>query len=284
MSKDTKQPKGKLLRTPQSMDNLRTNKTKGYYIFSPFVRIYHWTMVICVLILFFTGLYIGNPALLGKLGEPTYVVGHFLSMENIRKLHFFAAFILTTASILRLYGALVEKGDRLFPRFWRKEFYEGAWWAVKHYLFVKTDERFYLRNQLARFSYLAIYVMIFILIITGAAMYSQIYPNVFYAQLFAPINDFLTEYGTHQVHHILSLILILFVIIHVYLAFRADLTEHNGEISSMFSGIKYFPADVVPYDIHDILDNKADIESNLQRCTKEHLDWKQQQRNEAAAK
>ncbi len=229
---------------------------KGYYIFSPFLRIFHWVMAASVFTLFATGLYIGDPGFSALAGaEPTIAVGSWFSMENIRKIHFIAGFILIAVFILRIYGAIFYAGDRLLPKFNQKRYWAGITHTIKHYLFFpEKEETFVLRNSLARTSYLAVYILFFIEIVTGLAMYSMVNPNSWLAMLFNPVNHLFTEYQVHIIHHYVAWCFILFAIIHVYLAFRADVVEKNGEVSSMISGYKYFPHD--PEDIEDLRDGK----------------------------
>ena len=230
-----------------------------YYIFSPFLRIFHWVMFGTVMVLFATGLYIGDPAFGALPGrEPTFVVGDLFSMETVRKVHFIAAALLLVSLIIRVYGFIINRGDRLFPHFWKKSFWSDMWYQFKHYLMVPSDEeRIFLRNPLARTSYTLVYVMLFLLALTGLAMYSQINPNTPLAFIFNPINGFLTEYGSHYIHHILAWLVILFAIIHVYMVWRAERTERNGELSSMLSGVKFF--DELPKDFGDIANEESEV-------------------------
>ena len=90
-----------------------------YYLFSPFLRIFHWIMVAAILTLFVTGLLITRPV--GLLAEdPSSTM---LTVDMIRSIHFLAAFIFCAAFILRIYGFIVNKGDRLFPHFWEGRFF-----------------------------------------------------------------------------------------------------------------------------------------------------------------
>lgn len=90
---------------------MKQNDLRAYYVFSPFTRLFHWIMVVAMVVLFFTGLYIGNPFYIGTQGiEPTYAVNHLFSMENMRYNHFVAAYILVASLILRVYGWLINKG------------------------------------------------------------------------------------------------------------------------------------------------------------------------------
>lgn len=225
---------------------------KAYYLFSPWLRTFHWIMALCVFVLFATGLYIGDPGFSGFVGrEPTFAVTGWFSMETIRRIHFFAGFVLIASFILRIYGAWLCKGDRLLPRFNQKMFWTGIVATFKHYLFIPVEkEPVYLRNSLARLSYLIIYCLFFAEILTGLAMFSMVHPTSWLAMIFNPVNLLFGEYGVHLIHHYAAWGFILFAIAHIYLGFRADYMEANGEISSMISGSKYYEED--PEDVGDI--------------------------------
>lgn len=228
---------------------------KGYKVFSPFLRIFHWTMVLSVIILFFTGLYIGDPTFGGFIGvEPTFAVDSATSMSFIRKIHFATAFIFIASFILRFYGAFINKGDRLVPKFWHVEFWEGIVWALKHYLFMKVDQRFYLRNSLARFAYAMAYTLILVIAISGLAMYVAVFPDTVIGKVFRPLVSLVGEYNLHLVHHVFAWFMIIFAIVHFYMLLRCDITEKNSEFSSMISGVKYYS--VEPFDLQDIETDK----------------------------
>lgn len=227
-----------------------------YRVFSPWLRIFHWVMVLCIFVLFLTGLYIGNPGYIGTQGkEPTYAVESLFSMESIRYIHFVAAWILTAAVILRIYGFIINRGDRLLPKVWTKLYWDNLAETTLHYLFMKRHHQTVLRNSLARTSYLGLYVLLFLEIVTGFAMYFMINPNGMGAAIFGPVNHFFVdEYIVHLIHHYIAWAFIVFAVIHVYMAFRADMMEQEGEISSMFSGVKFLKHE--PADIGDIVDGK----------------------------
>ena len=227
---------------------------KQYYLFSPFLRLFHWIMVVSIIVLFATGLYIGNPAYIGTQGlEATYAVSASFSMETIRMIHFITAYIFMASLILRIYGAVINKGDRLFPRPWTFEYWLGTIDVALHYAFIIPAHRPYLRNHMARAGYASVYAMIFVEAVTGFAMYVMINPNQWGAKIFGPINHWLVnEYIVHLIHHYAAWFIILFAIVHIYMAVRADCMEKSGEISSMFSGVKYLHEE--PDDAGDISD------------------------------
>lgn len=222
-------------------------KRKEYYLFSPFLRIFHWIMVLMILILFATGLLITKPAQV-LTPEPTYTI---TSLDLVRDIHFVAAFIFCAAFILRIYGFIVNKGDRLFPRVWEGHFYEETVDVALHYMLLKPHHASFLRNPLARMSYAGLYVLVFIEILTGFAMYFMNNPNGTGAALFGWVNIILGgEMMTHIVHHYVAWFIILFAIGHLYMVIRAEFMEGESEVSSMFSGCKILAH--VPKDANEL--------------------------------
>ena len=210
-------------------------KRKEFYLFSPFLRIFHWIMVTMILILFATGILITKP-LQVMTPEPFLTI---TSMDLVRDIHFVAAFILCASLILRVYGFAINRGDRLFPRFWEGHFYEETVDVALHYMLLKKEHASYLRNPMARASYAMLYVLLAIEIFTGFAMYFMNKPNGTGAALFGWVNTILgSEMMTHLVHHYVAWFIILFAIGHLYMVVRAEFMEGESEVSSMFSGSK----------------------------------------------
>ena len=81
---------------------IHTDK-KAYVVFSLWLRIFHWTMVLSVTALFWTGLYIGDPGFAAITGhpEPTFAIDGWFAMETMRRIHFIAGVILTFSFIFR---------------------------------------------------------------------------------------------------------------------------------------------------------------------------------------
>ena len=232
----------------------REEKVKVYYLFSPALRVFHWVMAACIITLFVTGLLITKPV--GILSnEPTNTV---LSVYWVRNIHFLAAFTLCAAFILRVYGYATNKGDRLFPRLLDPNYYKDLIDVGLHYMFIKPTHKPYLRNPIARMSYAFLYFMLAVEILTGFAMYFMYEPDGNGGRLFGWVNELLgTEMMTHYVHHYAAWIIILFIIGHVYMVFRADYMEAEGEASSMISGVKLIPH--TPADVAEIEDVKGRV-------------------------
>lgn len=213
-----------------------------YRVLSPGLRFCHWIWVTCMLVLFFTGLYIGDPMFIGTQGnEPTFAVTYLFSMESIRSLHFMAAFIFIACILLRLYLFFTYPGNRLFPNFFTRQYWRGLGVMLGYYSFLRSSHPTYIRNPIAGTAYLLVYVLMMMQIVTGLAMYAMIRPESLLAILLAPINSWLgNEYTTHVVHHTINWIFSIFVLIHVYLVIYNDIVEKSGELSSIMSGRKYF--------------------------------------------
>ena len=215
---------------------------KIYRVFSPGVRFCHWIIALCMVVLFVTGLYIGNPGYIGTQGqEPTMAVTRLFSMEMIRYIHFIAAAVFIAALVVRFYLLFTYRGNRLFPNFFSREYYKGALEVMLYYGFLKKSHKHYLRNPLAATTYVGIYVLMILEAVTGLAMYVMIRPNSFWAGIFGPVNNILgNEYITHIVHHGIAWVFAVFLIAHIYLVFLNDVVEQSGELSSIVSGQKHF--------------------------------------------
>jgi Ni/Fe-hydrogenase 1 B-type cytochrome subunit len=188
-----------------------------------------------IVILFATGLLITKPMDVAVV-EPVFSV---TSMDLVRDIHFTSAFILCASLILKIYGFIINKGDRLFPRVWEGHFYEETVDVALHYMMLRGHHASFLRNPLARGSYAALYVLLAIEILTGFAMYFMTNPSSTGGMLFGWVNVLVgSEMMSHYIHHYVAWFIILFAIGHLYMVIRAEFMEGESEISSMFSGKK----------------------------------------------
>ena len=208
------------------------------------LRVTHWISAGCIVALAVTGLYIGSPYV-STWGEAS---GHFL-MGRARFAHFVAAAIIVGAAILRVYwlfaGGKFAGWKALFP-------VRGRDWVnlgrmVKHYLLVHQERMpHYLgHHPLQQLSYTAIYLIVAVQTLTGFTMYGLSNPGGLIYTLFGWVGPALGGYQNARFwHHVLTWVLVTFVPLHVYLAFRADVVEREGEMSSIFSGGRFVRADI----------------------------------------
>jgi Ni/Fe-hydrogenase 1 B-type cytochrome subunit len=93
-------------------------------------------------------------------------------------------------------------------------------------------------NPLAGLTYIAIYVLFLLQVVTGFALYSMGLPASIWATLFGWM---ITAFGAQPVrltHDIVMYLLIAFTIHHVYSAILIDVEERSGLLSSIVTGFK----------------------------------------------
>ena len=126
---------------------------------------------LCIVVLFATGLYIGNPFVVPAVSEEAHF---FFLMGWARYIHFIAAFLFTANLLMRAYWFL--KGEpyaRTNPL--RRAFWRGLVETLKSYLFLKNRKPHYIgHNPLAELSYL-IFIGLgsVIMVLTGFVLYFE---------------------------------------------------------------------------------------------------------------
>jgi Ni/Fe-hydrogenase b-type cytochrome subunit len=204
----------------------------------------HWLAALSIVVLIVTGFYIGKPYFMTS-GEAS---DHYL-MGWMRFWHFAAAGVLVATAIVRTYwlfaGSKFESWRALFPVTGRD--WVNAFRVIKKYLMVRQDrEPHYLgHNPFQQFFYTGIYGVALLQVLTGFALYGLSDPGGWFYQVFGWQTLFLGGVPVVRfIHHVLAWAFPLFILIHVYLALRADVMERQGTISSIFSGGKWLRDDV----------------------------------------
>ncbi|WP_394231542.1 Ni/Fe-hydrogenase, b-type cytochrome subunit [Niallia oryzisoli] len=208
------------------------------YVWELPVRIFHWLNVIAIILLMLTGFYIGNPIVGASVHEEAY---YSFVMGWIRYIHFFAAFLFSLNLLFRFYWAF--KGNKYSTSnpfkivFWR-EIFE----TVKYYLFLRNKKPHYVgHNPLAQLSYwIFIGLGSVLMAFTGFYMYVEPQPETFIGKVFAwvPILFGGSSFAVRSLHHIGAWGFMVFMLIHIYMAFREDYMQRNGTMSSIFTGYK----------------------------------------------
>jgi len=90
----------------------------------------------------------------------------------------------------------------------------------------------------AGLAYGAVFVIQFVMVVTGLALYTVYAPT---HSVFRAFGFLISLFGglqiVHLIHHIGMWLLLVFMVIHIYLAVLFSVTERS-EIDSMFSGYK----------------------------------------------
>lgn len=211
------------------------------YVYEVPVRIWHWVMALCMVVLAITGYLIGTP-LQSVSGEAS---DHFL-FGYIRFAHFAAAYLFAVMFLMRVFWAFAGN------RFAREIFVvplnmlSASWWQgffsqAKYYLFMRRQAQPWQgHNPIAALAMFFVYVLGSVFMIcTGFAMYGEgLGRNSWAFKGFSSWVLPLLGYSqnVHTLHHLGMWFLILFTIIHLYMAIREDIMSGETIISAMIDG------------------------------------------------
>lgn len=206
------------------------------------LRVMHWIAALAIVVLAVTGLYIGKPYFVTS-GDTE---AHFL-MGWMRFIHFTAAGFLVMTGLVRAYwlfaGNRYERLSALFPV--RAEDRRNLFRQIRAYLLVRPEDAppYLGHNPLQQLSYTGLYLVTALQVVTGFALYGQSNPGgLFYdaTNWIGPVLGGMTH--VRFLHHILTWVFAIYLPVHVYLAIRSDILEHNSAISAMISGGRIVPA------------------------------------------
>ncbi len=208
------------------------------YVFEAPVRIWHWLHALSVVVLSVTGYLIANPlpSIGGEASE------HFL-MGNLRMIHFIAAYVFAIGFAVRIYWGFVgNKYSRelLYLPVWRREWWRALFEEVKYYLFLRRDPPHSdAHNALAQSAMWVFNTLLgLFMIVSGFALYGEGLGLGSWADTgFGWAIPLLG--GSQQVRmlHIFGMwLFIVFTIIHIYMAIRADIMSSQSSVSTIISG------------------------------------------------
>ena len=217
-------------------------RRKAVYVFEAPVRIWHWLHALSIVVLCITGYLIANP--LPSIGGEAN--DHFI-MGNLRMIHFIAGYVFAIGFAVRLYWAFVgnEYSRELFYLpVWRGSWWRDLWEEIKYYSFMRRDPPESLaHNALAQAAMWFFNVVLgLFLIFTGFALYSEGLGLGSWADTwFGWVIPLMGDSQTVRMWHIFAMwLLIAFVIIHVYMAIRADIMGRQSSVSAIISGWRTF--------------------------------------------
>jgi Ni/Fe-hydrogenase 1 B-type cytochrome subunit len=214
------------------------------YVWELPVRVSHWFIFLPVVVLSFTGYYMHNPFIVGKSGTT------FL-MATIRFIHVVAGFVFISAFLLRLYWFFMGNSWsnwRAFVPIHRRQ-WRGMGGMVAYYSFLRKDLAHHVgHNALAAVTYLWMFTLMFIEIITGLTLYTQVRGKWVLGWLFSWIPGVIDIQHIRLMHFCIMFAFFVFVIHHVYSAVLVSWEERNGLIESIFTGYKFVPKDELEED------------------------------------
>ncbi|MGL4279677.1 MAG: Ni/Fe-hydrogenase, b-type cytochrome subunit [Albidovulum sp.] len=222
------------------------SRQTSVYVYEAPVRIWHWVNAAAILTLMVTGYFIGSPLPSMGTGEAydQFIFGY------IRFVHFAAGMILTVGFFGRVYWAVVGNHHSrqlfYFP-FWSGEYWREVLYEVRWYLFLAKEPKKYVGHnplaQLAMFFFITLGVSF--MIITGMALYAEgagqgsIFDTLFGWVLGLVQNS----QRLHTLHHLGMWWIVVFMIVHIYVAIREDIMSRQSIVSTMISGHRTFKDD-----------------------------------------
>lgn len=212
---------------------------KRVYVWEFPVRLTHWINVLSIASLSITGYYIGNP-FIHAISTEQYIMGW------MRFIHFVAAYLFTVSFLLRIYWSLA--GNRyaswmVFFPFSKRRLMQIVE-SVKFYALISKKQSHMMgHSAIAGLTYLFIYLLFLVEIITGFALYSQSHYGMIRTLMGGWLLDIISVQTIRLYHHLITWVLIVFAIVHVYVAWFVDIHERNGIIGSIFGGYKFVTKD-----------------------------------------
>ncbi len=220
-------------------------------VWSGMLRFQHWANMFLIIAMTLTGYYIMDPYYRPTGGDVGYMMGW------IRLIHFVAGFLWIALGISRVVLAFTSKDRQMRWRaFWplnNKQDFKNLLGIIQYYAFIKRHGPLFLaHNPLQQLSYTGIYVLCLAQMVTGMTLYGLAnQTNWFWIMMAYPAH----WWGIpviRLIHAVIMYIIWAFVIIHVYLAVRADALERHGGVSSMFNGAVWMRRGARPVDAPEI--------------------------------
>lgn len=225
------------------------------YVWEWPVRMTHWCTAYAILVLAFTGYYLGHPYVI-----VTGSAGRSFLMGWAKVVHFYAAIVFSLSVLSRIawmfFGNSYARWNKFIPVTRRR--LRGLLPTLRYYLFqLRQPPGFVGHNPLAGFTYTFVFLMFLVMITTGLALYTVS------ADVHSPFRAFrflLPLYGGAQparfLHHVTMWLILAFAVHHVYSSVLMSQVEARGTVESMASGYKFVPCEDLVYSGYRYLDPK----------------------------
>jgi Ni/Fe-hydrogenase 1 B-type cytochrome subunit len=211
------------------------------YVWQYPLRLVHWGIVISILVLSVTGYYIHDPYIIGQTQHP-FLMGWFRFVHESFGMLFLALFL------VRLYlfftGNKWEGWRQFIPL--SKDRFREMWEVTRFYAFVRPTPISKIgHNQMAALSYVGIYALILVEIVTGLVMYQRLLDNAFLRVLVGWLPRLISLQNLRLIHFGLMYVFFAFAVFHVHLCMLVSRAEKRGLMDSIFIGYKIIPVEEV---------------------------------------
>jgi Ni/Fe-hydrogenase 1 B-type cytochrome subunit len=204
------------------------------YVWEWPVRFTHWVNAVSIVILCFTGIYIGTPFIYAPPGEP-------FVMSIMRFIHFVAAYFFAASFWLRIYWFFVGNQYARWGDFipLTKQQWKYIFDDIRYYTFVKKEIHHRAgHHSLAAFTYLGLFLLFHLEIVTGFALQSVSHHGWVYKLMGGWFLPFISAQTLRLIHHLVMWLVIVFAMTHIYIGWFIDIVEKNAGMSSIFGGYK----------------------------------------------
>jgi len=216
-----------------------TQKYLGIKEWSASLRINHWCVAVSIFVLIVTGFYIADPFTISS-GE---TVDKFF-MGNVRFVHILFGTFLIFLSIWRLYLAFFSRFHADWRDFLAWTDIKASIEQIKFYLLISEHpEKKYLYGPMQALAYtgcwfLGVVTTVTGLILMGAGYHAGLTSMASF--VLKPIENLLGGLAmVRYIHHVFTWLFILFIIVHIYMAFWYDAVLKQGTVSSMIGGTTF---------------------------------------------
>ena len=215
------------------------------YVWQYPLRLVHWGLVISIGVLSVTGYYIHDPFIVGQSHRP-FLMAWFRFVHEAFGMLFLAFFLLR---VYLFFGGNKWEGWRQFLPLSKDRFRE-MWEVTRFYAFIRpTPVSKIGHNQMAAFSYLGLYSLILVEILTGLVLYQRLLHNAVLLAMVGWIPRLIGVQYLRLIHFFLMYVFIAFGIFHVHLCMLVSRAEKRGLMDSMFIGYKIIPVDEVEEEL-----------------------------------
>lgn len=208
---------------------------KRVYVWEWPVRLTHWMNVLCIIILSFTGFYIGYPFLAAPFTD------EYPLMAIMRFIHFLFAYAFTMSFIIRIYWTFAGNEYANLGEFipLSKKVWKEMWGDIKFYLFLQKEHPHRAgHHTLAGVTYVSLFLLFLFEIGTGFVLYSQGHQGLVSTLMGGWVLNYISVQTIRLLHHLVMWLIIIFAMVHVYIGWYNDIVDRNSIISSIFSGYK----------------------------------------------
>ncbi len=232
---------------PHSKAPAQEADVRPVYVWDLVVRSTHWLIVFSLIVLSITGVYMGRPFIIsGGPANQRFIMG------GVKIVHFYSAIVFTLAVGSRILWMFIgprwARWSQLVP--WSRKRRHDMVGTFKFYIMLRDKPPFTVgHNPLAGATYVAVFALYLVMILTGFALYSVSAHGSYMGMWNFLLPIFGGAQGARWIHHIVMWLLIGFAVHHIFSALLMSRVEKNGTLDSIFSGYKFLDPKEVANEI-----------------------------------